>query len=205
MEHFSNIEDVLSYYNAQFRNFSFRKQLKPFDCNSELKESYNKHNLNDFLLRYGEYYNKYRFGRITIIENKTRMIGYYSLLHDSLHVPMGDDEFASEIKLLIQNEPLDFQEQFQKQIEFPAIKIGHMAVDKNCQSRGVGTCLLQAIIGQIVNNKNWYGCQYLTVDSLNNPHTNNFYHKNGFKLVSTTDTYSSTRKMYLPLFDYFYV
>lgn len=43
------------------------------------------------------------------------------------------------------------------------------------------------------------GCQFITVDSLNNPRTNKFYMSNGFQLQTNSDAHLPTRRMYLPV------
>lgn len=43
------------------------------------------------------------------------------------------------------------------------------------------------------------GCQFITVDSLNNPRTNKFYLKYGFINQTNTDINKTTRRMYFPL------
>jgi hypothetical protein len=59
------------------------------------------------------------------------------------------------------------------------------------------------IIGQVIENPYWYGCQYLTVDSLNNSDTDKFYLKHGFSNTELPNPNRITIKKFLPLFDYF--
>ena len=40
------------------------------------------------------------------------------------------------------------------------------------------------------------GCQFITVDSLNNPRTNKFYLRNGFINQTNNDIPDLTRRMY---------
>ena len=63
--------------------------------------------------------------------------------------------------------------------------------------------ILKYIIGEIIENDNGYGCQYLTVDALNNSDTNKFYSKFGFQNVTNEDHCAPFRRMYYPLIDLF--
>ena len=54
------------------------------------------------------------------------------------------------------------------------------------------------VIGTFIEYK-MSDCQFITVDSLNNPATNKFYCKNGFMNQTNNDYFHSTRRMYLPL------
>lgn len=126
------------------------------------------------------------------------------MAHDLLILdPSNDMEFLDEIRQSISQEDSSFVEELCKQKEFPAIKIEHLAVHKDFQSQQIGKCLISTIIGEIISNKNWYGCQYLTVDSLNNSDTNKFYENNGFSYVSNRDMNKPTRKMYQTLINLF--
>jgi len=176
---------------------------KPFDCNKEGKTSYNKNKLNDFLFKYSATTAKFRRYRINIIENENKIIAYFSLAHDSLIVDATDSDFKDYLESYTSEESREFREEYCKEQSFPAIKIEHLAVDKEYQSRGIGECILKYIIGEIIENDNGYGCQYLTVDALNNSDTNKFYSKFGFQNVTNEDHCAPFRRMYYPLIDLF--
>jgi hypothetical protein len=71
-------------------------------------------------------------------------------------------------------------------MNFPALKIGKLAVDKRYeeQYKGIGTLMIQIAVG-IANNVNKSGTavRFLTVDAdiINNPTVDKFYGINGFK------------------------
>lgn len=87
---------------------------------------------------------------------------------------------------------------FEKQTSFPAINIGHLGVRTNIQSKGVGEQILDFVL-YTFSNYNISGCQFITVDSLNNKRTNKFYVRNGFANQTNSDSYNPTRRMYLPI------
>jgi len=73
----------------------------------------------------------------------------------------------------------DYNNIFKKQILFPAINITYFGVSKNLQSKEIGTNILDYIVHTFTAYK-LAGCQFITVDSLNNRRTNAFYTKYGF-------------------------
>lgn len=87
---------------------------------------------------------------------------------------------------------------FEKQSSFPAINIGHLAVRTDYQCKHVGKDILDFVEATFSDYKT-AGCQFITVDSLNNPRTNKFYMRNGFQLQTNSDALMPTRRMYLPI------
>ena len=87
---------------------------------------------------------------------------------------------------------------FEKQTSFPAINIGHLAVKEGMQSRKVGRTVLDFVIHTFAKYDT-SGCQFITVDSLNNPRTNKFYSVYGFINQTNSDSLSPTRRMYIPI------
>lgn len=88
---------------------------------------------------------------------------------------------------------------FPLQTSFPAVNIGHLGVRTGFQSKGIGEIVIRYVWQTFVNFR-VAGCQFLTVDALNNSRTNKFYLKCEFQYQSITDSYKETRRMYLPLF-----
>jgi tRNA(Met) C34 N-acetyltransferase TmcA len=78
---------------------------------------------------------------------------------------------------------------------FPAAKIGRFAVDREFQRSGYGTEILNLIVMSFLSN-NKTGCQFITVDALNNADTLRFYEKNDFSFVTLTDFNKPSRQMY---------
>lgn len=198
------IEGLLKSLNVTVQTLTLDYNFsKCFDCNNPNRASNGTHKLNEFLIKYGKIATKYRHCRIKTIESTDEIIAYYSLSNDSLCVNFSDDEFYDELRRVIKGEEVGFVDKYCSQNIFPAIKIEHLAVNKTYQSRKIGTWLLQVIIGEVISNENWYGCQYITVDALNNKDTTKFYLQNDFTYVSSADSQQPTRKMYRPLFEYF--
>jgi GNAT superfamily N-acetyltransferase len=80
---------------------------------------------------------------------------------------------------------------------YPAVKIGRLAVDKDCQKSGIGTAMLDYVKVLFVD-RNKTGCRYITVDAYCK--SLQFYERNGFDYLTTADESSTTtRQMYFDL------
>lgn len=90
---------------------------------------------------------------------------------------------------------------FENQSSFPSVNIGHLAVRKDVQSKGIGRIVI-LYIAHILISYDFTGVQFITVDSLNNPRTNKFYSTNGFLNQSNGNISNKTRRMYFSLMDY---
>ena len=130
-----------------------------------------------------------------ILDN--RIVALFTLSHDSvlLNCDSEKNEFIEEVSDSINDE---YQCIFEKQSSFPAINIGHLAVLKNKQNKNIGKNIIDFIISTFIDY-NISGCQFITVDSLNNSKTNKFYLRYGFINQTNTDINKTTRRMYLPL------
>ncbi|GHV66225.1 hypothetical protein FACS1894199_09210 [Bacteroidia bacterium] len=158
--------------------------IKPFDCGVS--------DLNDFLFNDAKTHLKYLFLTTFLCENNDKTIAYYSLQNDLLRMnPHMDKDFEQELDDIIFD--YSFLLEMKEIVMFPASKIGRFAVDKEFQRRGYGTEILKAIATGFRNN-NKAGCQFITVDALNNVNTLNFYEKNGFSFVTLTDYNKPSRQ-----------
>ncbi|GHT45209.1 N-acetyltransferase [Bacteroidia bacterium] len=150
--------------------------------------------LNDFLFNDAKTHLKYLSLTTFLFENNDKTIAYYSLQNDLLRMnPHVDKDFEQELDDIIFD--YSFLLGMKEMSMFPASKIGRFAVDKEFQRRGYGTEILKAIAtGFLDNNKT--GCQFITIDALNNANTLTFYEKNGFSFVTLTDYNKPSRQMY---------
>lgn len=128
--------------------------------------------------------------------NNHHIIAIFTLANDSVVIDNIDrDDFLSESSCNISEEYIST---FERQTSFPAINIGHLGVRKDLQSRGIGEQIIDFVVFTFANFK-ISGCQFITVDSLNNARTNGFYMRNHFSIQTNNDALSATRRMYLPL------
>jgi GNAT superfamily N-acetyltransferase len=133
-------------------------EIKPFDCGNE--------DLNDFFLKEAKVYVEYLHFTTFLFENSEKTVAYYCLANDVLILdPHLDKEFESELNDSIKNG--DFSSIMNDMSKFPAVKIGRLAVDKEFQRKGYGTSILEALVASFLHG-NKTGCQFITVDALNN-------------------------------------
>jgi ribosomal protein S18 acetylase RimI-like enzyme len=162
--------------------------IKPFDCGIP--------DLNEFLFNDAKTYHNYLYSTTYLFENERKTIAYYSLLNDVLNIdPHIDKEFEQEIFDIIANKDYSFLLGMKDLTLFPAVKIGRLAVDMEFQRLGFGTEILNLIVTSFLTN-NKTGCQFLTVDALNNRNTLKFYDRNGFSFVTLSDYNKPSRQMY---------
>jgi GNAT superfamily N-acetyltransferase len=166
-------------------------RIKPFDCGIA--------DLNEFLFNDAKTHLKYLSAVTYLFENKDKTIAYFSLQNDLLNInPHTDKDFDKEISDIIADKDYSFLLEMKDISMFPAVKIGRFAVDSEFQRSGYGTKILHFIIMSFLTN-NKTGCQFITVDALNNVETLHFYEKNSLSFVTLYDFNKLSRQMYINL------
>lgn len=127
------------------------------------------------------------------LKSSKEIIGLFTLANDVLALEVEDKLDFTDIDLKYDNI-------FQRQTSYPAINIGHLAVSTNWQSNGIGSLIVNFIAATFKTYRA-SGCQFITVDALNNHRTVSFYtDKLGFDFQTLYDINKPTRRMYLPIF-----
>ena len=70
---------------------------------------------------------------------------------------------------------------------YPAVLIGRLGVSKEFTSLGIGTELLNFIKSWFIERDNKTGCRFIIVDSYNTNEALNFYKKNGFNFLFSSE------------------
>jgi len=164
--------------------------LTQFDCGNE--------DLNDFLLSDAKIYLRHLRYTTTLLKLEERIIAYYSLANDLLTIRDKEDFQYKMEQDIDTNIEMIYRERFFNQAMYPAAKIGRLAVDSAFQCRGIGSFIIQSLIYSF-KYKNKTGCQFITVDALNNTRALHFYEKHKFKLLTLNDLNRDSRAMYKPL------
>lgn len=130
-------------------------------------------------------------------DDNGEIIALFTLSNDCIILSSSFDkqDFIEEVADMVDDE---YRAIFGKQSSFPAVNIGHLAVRKDLQSKRIGQDILDFVVATFSNYR-IAGCQFITVDSLNNPRTNRFYMRNGFQVQTNSDACMPTRRMYLPI------
>lgn len=114
---------------------------------------------------------------------------------------------ANDVIALEEDDKIEFPQMspeynwiFKRQCSYPAVNIGHLGVKTEFQSRGIGQIIVNFVAATFRNDP-IAGCQFISVDSLNNQRTINFYNqKLGFQFLTVYDLGKHTRRMYLDIF-----
>lgn len=122
------------------------------------------------------------------------IVAVFTLMNDAIMIDLEDEktDFFDDIRLEEDSSVVDF---FKRQSSFPAINIGHLGTSIDFQDNGVGMFIVEFVAGTFSQYRQ-AGCQFVTVDALNNPRTVNFYLNNQFNFQTNHDLYSATRRMY---------
>ncbi len=102
------------------------------------------------------------------------------------------EDFIDDLRLDTDNDIVDF---FNRQTSYPAINIGHLGTLEEYQHRGIGTSIIDLVADTFSKNRQ-SGCQFITVDALNNVNAIRFYLKNHFNFQTNRDMTCLTRRMY---------
>ncbi len=153
----------------------------PFDCGEP--------DLNDFLLTDAKDYASQLLAVTYLIESTDGVDAYFALSNDRISLSDSDKATWRRIKK-------DFPHRKHRN-DYPAVKIGRLAVDRRYQGRQIGTSILDFVKTTFVTN-NRTGCCFITVDAI--PDAVGFYESNGFLLLqSATMQNRGTVPMYYNL------
>ena len=126
--------------------------------------------------------------------NSEEIVAAFTLMNDALMISSQTEkeDFIDDLKLEVDAEIIEF---FNRQSSYPAINIGHLGTSVNYQSKGIGTAIIDLVADTFAEYRQ-AGCQFITVDALNNPQTIRFYSSNGFSFQTNKDFFALTRRMY---------
>lgn len=142
---------------------------------------------------------KYHYYSVYVVRHRltSELLAVFTLANDTILLKTKDEkeDLTEEVRPVVADE---YNEIWDQQTSYPAIVIGHLGVCSRYQSSHIGSILIGFILTTF-EKYNITGCQFITVDALNNQRTNKFYLREGFSYLTNTDSMSSTRRMYMPL------
>lgn len=123
-----------------------------------------------------------------------QIVAAFTLMNDALMIGSQTEmeDFIDDLRLDTDNDIVDF---FNRQTSYPAINIGHLGTLEEYQHRGIGTSIIDLVADTFSKNRQ-SGCQFITVDALNNVNAIRFYLKNHFNFQTNRDMTCLTRRMY---------
>ena len=164
--------------------------IQSFDCGDP--------DLNSFLIDDAKDYYDQLMGVSYLVEYKAKeLAAYYCLFTDKIVFDFSDkSDFKRKWwQKFNKKNKIHFKKHRKN---YPAVKIGRLAVASNFGGKGIGRFILDAVKLMLIENRN-IGCRFLTVDAYKN--ALDFYQKNGFDFLSTEDENEDTRLMYFDLKD----
>ncbi len=122
------------------------------------------------------------------------IVAAFTLMNDALMISCQaeKDDFIEDLKLEANDDIATF---LNRQSSYPAINIGHLGTLEKYQSMGIGSMIIDLVADTYAKYR-LSGCQFITVDALNNDRTTKFYCKNFFGFQTNRDSTSTTRRMY---------
>ncbi len=115
-------------------------------------------------------------------------VAYYSLLNDKITFDPDQRHFWNRLNRKIANK--------KRRKDYPAVKIGRLAVAEGYEGTGIGRDIIR-FIKYMFAHGNRTGCRFITVDAY--VEATEFYLKCGFNFVSEKDKDERTRSMYYDL------
>ncbi|MBI5159618.1 GNAT family N-acetyltransferase [Candidatus Micrarchaeota archaeon] len=151
------MENCIDFLELDIVKLSSGFDLSLFDCGDG--------DLNSFLKDDALVYQGGSLSVTYLCLYKNQIAGYFSLSSDAIRLELEEKEVMLEPKRRLG--------------EYPAVKIGRLAVHKNFRNRGIGTFLIKAAIGKIAGSIiKEIGCRFVTVDAYEQ--AIEFYEKLGF-------------------------
>lgn len=121
------------------------------------------------------------------------IIAAFTLMNDALMITSEDErtDLIDDISCC-KDEFADF---LNLQTSYPAINIGHLGTAIDYQRHAIGRSIIDLVVETFTQYKQ-AGCQFITVDALNDKATTKFYLTNGFSFQTDKDFFATTRRMY---------
>lgn len=123
------------------------------------------------------------------------IVAAFTLMNDALMIPSQTEKKDFIDDLQDEVDDADIVEFFNRQSSYPAINIGHLGTSVKYQSKGIGTAIID-LVAETFAEYRQAGCQFITVDALNNCKCTKFYNANGFSCQTNSDASFATRRMY---------
>ncbi len=157
---------------------SFTEKLiyssEKFECDNE--------DLNDFFLNDCINFSKELLGKsycFTLDEDETKIVCAFTISNDSIKV----NTLPNNRKRVV-TKAIPRQKQFKS---YPAVLIGRLGVNKNFGRLGIGTELMDFIKSWFIDKDNKTGCRFIVVDSYNTENAINYYLKNNFCFLFSSE------------------
>jgi GNAT superfamily N-acetyltransferase len=162
-------------------------EIKPFDCGDA--------DLNGFLLDDAKKHLAELMAVTYVFEYANRTVAYFCLLNDRVTFDTSD---AAERSFWNHFNRRNKIPNSKRRKNYPAVKIGRLAVNTEFERQGIGSFILDAVKKLLIERMD-IACRFITVDAYQTAYK--FYKKNDFDFLTCKDEKESTRLMYFDLKD----
>lgn len=168
-----------------FRQINADTEIKLFKCADD--------DLNNFLYDDAKNYLESMMAVTYLLEDNEadKTVAYYSLLNDKIVFDPTQKSSWNKLNRQIPNE--------KRRKEYPAIKIGRLAVAEEYIGKHIGESIILQIKYLYTHNSR-SGCRFITVDAY--AEATPFYEKCGFRFMSDSDKNERTRAMFYDLMNF---
>lgn len=173
------------FNNYTFRQIDANSEIKSFDCGDA--------DLNDFLVSDAKNYYQSMMALTYLLEDNSaqKTVAYYSLLNDKIVFDPDEKKLWNRLNRRIVNS--------KRRKEYPAVKIGRLAVSKDYSGNHIGESIILQV-KHVFSTMSRSACRFITVDAY--AAAVPFYQKCGFMFLSESDKNSKTRAMYFDLINF---
>jgi hypothetical protein len=175
----------MDYTQVQLVKIDSNTVIETFDCGDADLNAF----LKDDALRYFDE----RMAVTYMLIYREQIVAYYCLLNDKVTFDTTQENERPFWNRFNRKNKIPNSKRRQN---YPAVKLGRLAVSMQFKARGVGSFILDGI-KQMLIQKTDTGCRFLTVDAYST--ALNFYLKNEFQYISSRDEVENTRLMYYDL------
>ncbi len=176
------IGNQMNDIEIQYVRLCQETKIKPFKCANA--------DLNGFLFDDAKPYLESLMAVTYLFEDITNnvTIAYYSVSADKISFDKNEKSKWNKINRAIPDK--------KRRRDYPAVKIGRLAVNEQYQNSGYGRLIVESVISKFRENK-ILGCRFITVDALKSAIP--FYLKCGFDFFTEKDAEHPTRLMFYDL------
>lgn len=163
------------------------EKMSAFLCGVEALDNFFRYEVKECI--------KYRYlSAYCAFIDSEEIVAAFTLMNDALMITgqTEKEDFIDDLKIETSEDIVNF---FNRQTSYPAVNIGHLGVSVDYQNHGIGSAIIDLVSATFADYKQ-AGCQFITVDALNNEKTVLFYLNHQFNFQTLRDIYSSTRRMY---------
>ena len=187
MEGKTRFSDIKSKIQIRLMNNADYENMSAFSCGVKALDDFFHFEVKECVER--RYLSAY-----SVFLDSGEIVGAFTLMNDALMIgsQTEKEDFIEDLKLETDEDIADF---INRQTSYPAINIGHLGTSKDYQGMGIGSMIVDLVADTYAKHR-LSGCQFITVDALNNNRTTKFYCENSFGFQTNRDSTSPTRRMY---------